>query len=151
MNENLKLNQRMILKRAWVWNNPKSETVLCQPIEWQTIDRCGTYNTFLLTMHTAAVKCSPVPYDSGAAGFGIRFTGKLVRAWMGAWVCAWVDRGVYTTIHPCTACLSTKSQIPLHRYHTEWYMILLLHFLFFCSGLLHIIKPWNQFPCSYQK
>ena len=39
-----------------------------------------------VTLYAAAVSCSPSPYDSGGAGLGIWLTGKLCRAWVGAWV-----------------------------------------------------------------
>ena len=34
----------------------------------------------------AAVSCSPVGYRLGGVGFGFWLTGKLGRAWVGAWV-----------------------------------------------------------------
>ena len=41
-------------------------------------------------MNTAAVSCSPVPYRLGGVGFGFWLTGKLGRAWVGAWHGVWV-------------------------------------------------------------
>ena len=39
----------------------------------------------------AAVSCSASPYDSGGLTLGSGTTGKLGRAWVGAWVSVRVD------------------------------------------------------------
>ena len=39
-----------------------------------------------LFFNEAAVLCSPIPYWLGGVGLGLGLTGKLGRAWVGAWV-----------------------------------------------------------------
>ena len=40
----------------------------------------------ILVNRRAAVSCGPVTARLGGAGFGFWLTGKLCRAWFGAWV-----------------------------------------------------------------
>ena len=49
---------------------------------------------YFLTYNITAVSCSPDVASSGGLKMGIWLTGKLGRAWVGAWPGAWVVHGI---------------------------------------------------------